>query len=251
MAIFSLKDDYYQYHKAIENKNEFIARIGYIQNVGKFQIKGYITRMYSPVAFLHLYPPKGTIASTNPDLKPSVIDIYTIGSYYRPNSFNTFLLRYGINIVKNKLKILPSQQGIKATNLSGKLRGEFWEWSYTYKKDDLKVIVDAQKGRNSKKQKTSPPYAGHFRVYYDYNKLDFYNELVYRSNYTFDNKKIDHSFDYTVAIKYHFTRDFSFGIRGENLFNDSYEQAYKNVDKTFNIFDRKLIFNMEYLFWKK
>jgi iron complex outermembrane receptor protein len=59
---------------------------------------------------------------------------------------------------------------------------------------------------------------------------------------------MDASFNYSCAVKYHLNKDFSLGLRGENLFNDSFEQAYRGYKRAIAVTDQKVWFNMEYLF---
>ncbi|MFA9374618.1 MAG: hypothetical protein ACERKK_10725 [Poseidonibacter sp.] len=86
-----------------------------------------------------------------------------------------------------------------------------------------------------------------------YEKFDVYNELIF-SNNNIDNKNY---YDYTLAIKYNYTKDFNISLKGENLFSKAKTTNYDRVDPATSLsqsdlnissIDKKIILSMEYLF---
>ena len=82
-----------------------------------------------------------------------------------------------------------------------------------------------------------------------YKKFDFYNALNYKSAYTsIYNSHIKSSLEFTSALKYHYSKNLSFGIKWENIFHNSPRQAYKGINFTIPIVDQKFWANVEYFF---
>ncbi len=96
----------------------------------------------------------------------------------------------------------------------------------------------------------SPKYGISVRLDDTFGKVDLYNELRYTSAYTDSIFKIDvpYTLDWTMAAKYHFTEDFSIGLRGENILDRSFAVLYRGYDKPIQSYDRKVWLNLEYLF---
>jgi iron complex outermembrane receptor protein len=110
------------------------------------------------------------------------------------------------------------------------------------------VLFDFYTGKNSKNLVVSPQYVSFLRLFNKQGKFDIYNELIYKSSYSAMQLDMGASFDYTFALKYHKTKDLSFGLRGENIFHDSFEQVYKFYNQAIPVNDQKFWINMEYLF---
>ena len=107
---------------------------------------------------------------------------------------------------------------------------------------------------------TNIPYIGNLREqtatiknFNIYKNFDFFNELIYYKN---DNNK-DNSYDYNLAISYHYTDDLVFSIKGINILDKARKINYtvldiENMPNVENIaipsIDRKVLLTMEYTF---
>ena len=101
-------------------------------------------------------------------------------------------------------------------------------------------------------------YTAVIRNLNSYNQFDIFNEVAfYRDS---DIKK--NFYDYSMGIKYHYSKDFTISLKGENLFNKAKETIYNRVDVTtlsnpipsletplsISPIDRRITINLEYLF---
>jgi len=84
-------------------------------------------------------------------------------------------------------------------------------------------------------------------------KYDIFNELIF--TYTNDEQK--YYILYNLGIKYHYSKDIVFSIKGENIFDDAYKQNYFRADPNtleqlqptqISPIDRNIIVSMEYYF---
>jgi len=85
-----------------------------------------------------------------------------------------------------------------------------------------------------------------------FDKVDIFNEIVL----TFVNDDRKFYYVYNCGVKYHYSNDLVFSLKGENIFNNSYKQYYMREDKDGNLLpvtkispiDNDIILSMEYYF---
>ncbi len=246
MGILSLKRDYYRYEEdEIDDKNEYIFRLGLIKNIANLQLKTFYTRTYYTSPIISLYS-DGTNAPliTNRKLKSAQPTLYSLGARYKEkNQLANFRVSY-----------IELSNPIKYDTNAGFINGDKtffiqYEVSYTYKFDlKNKLTVDAYHGRRKDAMEYSPPYGGHIIVYNSYKKFDFFNMLDYRAPYSDYGIDVEASYDWTSSVRYHYTKDLLFGIKGENILDKGYKQVYKGLSYPISVFDRKVWFNVEYQF---
>ena len=245
--IASVKEDFFQYKKDVKDTNELVSRVGVIKNIHDFQIKAFGTYSYVPTPFYQLYNPDNKPYKANPNLKNMPLMIASLSVRYKKEKHDLELI-FAKNRAKNFI-IYDRSTPYGYKNSSSDARYTRYQLKYTYNIDNFnKLILDAYTGNNNKHIVISPQYAANIRLFNRYKKFDIYNELLYKSSYSYANLYMDASFNYSCAVKYHLNKDFSLGLRGENLFNDSFEQAYRGYKRAIAVTDQKVWFNMEYLF---
>jgi len=253
--IFSAKGDFFHYDKSIKSTNETIFRMAAIKQTEHFQIKAFLTRSYVPIPFYKLYNPQNIPYKANPNLENMTLDLGNISLKYK-NRDDELELVYAKNRLYNT--IVYDRRTANGYKNSGKnIAYTRYQLKYTHNFNlQNRIIFDLYTGKNSQHVVVSPKYGIFIQLFNTIGKFDIYNELIYKSSYSYpvDSRNpfnplyIDASFDYTVAIKYHINKDLSVGCRGENLFNDSFDQTYRSYTKAIPVSDQKLWLNMEYLF---
>jgi len=243
----SVKGDFTRYNKSVQASNESIVRVGAIKHINYFQIKAFLTRSYVPIAFYQLYNPENIPYKANPNLEPMRLNLASLSVKYKKGD-NELELVFAKNRLHNVIVYdRTTTYGYK--NSANAVNYTRYQLKYTHNfNQDNKIVFDLYTGNNSNDVVLSPQYASFVQLYNTIGKFDIYNELVYKSSYSYLNLYMDASFDYTLAIKYHLNKDLSLGLRGENIFNDSFEQAYRGYDTAIPVSDQKVWLNMEYLF---
>ncbi|BCD59643.1 MULTISPECIES: TonB-dependent siderophore receptor [unclassified Nitratiruptor] len=249
MLIASFKQDFYRYDKKVPNTNQSVIRIGYLQhfnqNKGKFKL--FLTDTYRPIAFYKLYSPNKIPFKANSQLKMPRIFVVASSLRYNLNQQHSLRFQVGYNRAKNAVIYSPSSGYINYTNK--KIKRYIFSIEYDYTQDLFnRYKLAFFKGYNNQDIEYSPKYGALFQSFNSFGKYDIYNELTYKSSYEYAGINVDASLDYTAAIKYHFTKDFSIGVRGENIFGTGFKQAYRNLPYAIPVLDRKIWFNVEYLF---
>ncbi len=244
MLITSLKGDFYKFDKEVKSQNEFTARIGLIKNIDSFQFKVFATRSYYPVEFVKLYNENNIPYKINPNLKYPQMDIYMASINYK-NSGYTAELRASTHTLKDNIAVAPT--GL--INNPSEIKNQFYVLKQTYRFNrNNKIILDLFTGDNIKDLQMSPKYGLNLRSFNSFRKWDIYNELIIKSNYEAFGVAVGSSIDYAATVKYSFSSNFSMGLRGENIFDKGYEQAYKNFSYSIPVTDQKVWVNVEYLF---
>ncbi|MEO1954697.1 MAG: TonB-dependent receptor [Campylobacterales bacterium] len=173
--------------------------------------------------------------------------------YSTKNSKYDFL--YGIMIIKNYL--IPDEETGLLYNqddnvivYSSRLR-----WTYKYndydsllfslgytKTTDIDVLDDVNK------------YSAIIRNINTYKKFDIFNEIIYTRD---DNYFDDNYFDYSAGVKYHYTKDLTISIKGENILNKAKATTFNRINPdTFELeeplkipsIDRMFTISLEYIF---
>ncbi|ACM93076.1 hypothetical protein NAMH_0744 [Nautilia profundicola AmH] len=92
-----------------------------------------------------------------------------------------------------------------------------------------------------------------------YKRFDFFENIVYQNNeYKVDGEKNKKSgIDVSLGVKYNYSRNLTFSLKGENIFNNAYENSFyriinfdpNNLQTTnVQLIDRKITIGMEYWF---
>ncbi len=244
LAIVSLKGDFYQYDKDVQDRFKPTLRLGLIKNIGSWQLKSFYTKTYFPVQFFALYSKNGIPLKTNPRLKYPTLNIFTVAAIRKTPAYS-LKCKFGIRNTKNFISYSPK---IGYYNIGDKTYYSLAEINFAYNIDpNNRLYVDLVKGMNSKGT-FSPDLQINLRIYNSWDNLQLYNELLYKNDYNYYGTRVKQSFDYTLAMKYKVTKDLSIGIRGENLLNKGFRQAYRHIGKAYPVIDRRYIFNVEYTF---
>ncbi len=245
--ILMAKGDFYRYDKEVDSANELILRGEIIKKINDFHLKLFYTDTYLPNSFFLLYNSTGIPYTPNPHLKHAQTTIGSGSVEYTQKVWDIKLF-FAHHILKDTLTY---GGGGKYVNSDKKLKYNWLELNGHYRFDPFNTLFlsfsTAQNGDNEAK---SPKYAATMRLEDTLGRFDLYNELLYTSSFT-DSEYgvyVGSTLDWTLAGKYHFSKDFSVGIRGENILDKSYSVLYRHYLTPIPSYDRKLWINLEYLF---
>jgi iron complex outermembrane receptor protein len=243
----SVKEDFLHYEKSVVSCSELSAKIGLIKYIDNLKIKAFVTKTYSAAAFYQLYNPDNIPYKANPDLENMDIIISTLSTTYKKKQHSVKFL-----VAKNRVESAILYNPKVSTGYTNSLKTFYYiyyELFYEYMFDmNNKFSSTLLYAKNSQGIVDSPQKIAMFKLFTKYKKFDIYNELIYKSAYEHFDVSVDQSYNYTASIKYHYTKDFSLGVRGENIFNSGFKQVYKGLEDPIAVTDQKVWFNMEYLF---
>ena len=146
--------------------------------------------------------------------------------YNTKNSKYDFL--YGIMIIKNYL-IPDGETGLlynqddNVIAYSSRLR-----WTYKYNDyDSLLFSLGYIKTTNINVLDNLNKYSAIIRNINTYKKFDIFNEIIYTRD---DNYFNDNYFDYSAGVKYHYTKDLTISIKGENILNKAKAITFNRIN---------------------
>lgn len=133
--------------------------------------------------------------------------------------------------------------------------GSEFRWTYKYNEYD-KLITSFgymnQTGLPIKHKLNN--YRATIRNINTYDKFDIFNELLFH----YDTLYKENTYDYSVGVKYHYSKDLTISVKGENLFNKARKFHYTRVTNINTLtqeeplkispIDKKIMFSLEYLF---
>ncbi len=243
--IASLKGDLYAYDKAVQTHKKLISRIGYIYKKRGWTLKAFATNMYVPAEPYKLYNEGSLPFYSNANLRFPTISFAMVSA--RKDWDKDFLeVRASLHRIKNACYVNDEGQ---FDNRRRKIKKSFQLIRYGYNFDTLnRLTIDLFHGSNSLDGEYSPAYGAMIRTYNQFGNFELYNQFIYRCAYELYGIEVDNTFDYTFAVKYRYKPDLTFGLRGENIFNDGYKQAYSNLPYPLPVNDQKIWFNIEYYF---
>ncbi|WP_457750076.1 TonB-dependent receptor plug domain-containing protein [Sulfurimonas sp.] len=245
--ITSLKGDFFRYNKDVKSQNELLARVGLISKIDTYKMKFFYSKAYTPLAFYQIYNPDNIPYKANPQLNTMQTGVYTASlSYtnkYHQASFAIVHVRT-TNLIKYDT---TSADGFYNSNDT--INQILYQFDYTYKFDiHNKLVTNFIYGDNSTHTDTAPQYEALFKLFNKYKKFDFYNELIYKSSYSLYGIDVPNSYEFNMAVKYHYNKDLSLGLKADNIFNSGYKQEYKDITTAIETREQRFWFNLEYLF---
>jgi len=247
--IGSLKEDFHHYEKEVKSQNEFLLRAGFIYKKREYKLKAFYSNGYTPLAFYQIYNPENIPYKANPQLDPTKVDLYSC-ALKREMKKQEITFKFLYARTRSALVVYDRTTANGWINISAPSYLSFYELHYTYNFDlQNKLKVIATYAVNNEHKNTSPAYNVIASGLNTYKKFDFYNSLNYKSSYTSSyGPYVKSSVEVTSAVKYHYTQDFSIGIKGENIFNSARRSRYKGVGYGIPYTQQNFWCNLEYLF---
>ncbi len=250
-VIVSLKGDYYDYEDEIDNDFQWIGRIGYLYNWSQWHFKVFATHTYLTPPFYKLYSPHRFPYRSNPDLKAPQIDMLESVIGYR---YDNHKLKLVIGWRQSKERIVYSLRKGPAYVNDGSWAHDTiasleYESNFNHKHRFYASIFT---GANDMATK-APRYGAILRFYDRFGPIDLYNELGWFSHYDYKTGKettlhMSDALNYTAALTWHAGEDLSIALKGENLFDSGFKQAYPGYPEAYPVNERKFWLTLEYLF---
>jgi len=250
---FSLMSQYYhnRHTELVKSDTLWQRRLGYVFTNEAWVAKSFFSQEeFFPAPLTTVSP---SFAFGNPNLSKSKYQSYLQEISYK---HNRSLSRLIFSFTKNKnLDVLnPESLVVENTQDDMNVRLLSFEESISFRQNDkleLQAFVTSIDRPNASSY--SSTHGGMIRLINTIDKFDIFNELVLREK---ANSRLHNAHDYSAGIIYHVTKDLMLNVKGENIFDDGFEQEYiEQIDVTGNVkrinaptIDRKFWFGMELLF---
>ncbi len=242
------KQEYQRYQKDIKGFDKLYYKFALEYKDSKFLSRLSYTKSFVPVQPYQIVYPLRVPYKVNSKISIPDNEIILFTNRYKfDNSYIKFVL--GRTTAKNPIFYNPINPDGYANIYGFKSRNRIFELSYHYDFDgDNNFDITFHDSKSNLPKLFSPKYGVIARVFNSFDKFDLYNELVYKSPYKSFGIEIKDSYDWTSAIKYHFSKDLSIGVRGENILKKGLKQAYRGISYPIALVEQKFWLNIEYLF---
>jgi len=236
---------------SVQNENLLMYRLGHTFTNKNFTFKTIASH---------------TLMTLEQYLIDSDMYLATPDNYYKPQEANTILENIIYIKGSNTYEFILDYTKVKnylVSNLQGKLetfnenvimKGTNLRWTSNYNKYD-KLYVDI-----GYRVIENVPNFGELRSktvtiknINTYKKFDIFNEILYNK----DNASKKDFFDYSIGVKYNYSKDFIVSLKGVNLFDKARTTTYYRKDSQtiadqaplqISPIDKKVTFDMEYTF---
>lgn len=236
------KFDNYRRGGGYRDINQYIARVGLSTFIREnLYFKTFISRIYVPPSFYEI-----EFSKDGKNLKPEEIKGVSseIGYSSDKHSINIFA---GFSVAKDMINFVPY-----ATNIDKKLEGYYFSLDYEYKfNPNNRIAINLYKTFSNIDNKFSSSDGGFIKILNSLDKLDLYNELIYRKGFYTFGKRIPDCFNYNLAVGYRFNSSTSFKVKGENLLNSSPKSVFviqNNGILAIPSYQKRIIFTLEKVF---
>lgn len=238
----------------INDDNIWLARVGYTYTNNNFVSK---TFAYNTSSTIEPAIIKSNFSSIDPNLEPQKFEALSQEFKY---NYKKNDLKFLISYTEVKDSIYQDLQTNKILNYKTTIDtiSGYIDYSYIFNKDN-KILFDISYSRSNNIQNIGiyKQYSSYIRSLNTVGRYDIFNEIVYRK----DDYRDEGSYDYTLGVNFHKSKDLTYWIKGVNLLDKGYEDTYYrySIDYQANSVtyydpiyitpvDRSILIGVEYLF---
>ena len=197
------------------------------------------------------------VGNGNPYMANEDIDVQSLNSiienitYQQNNNKYELILSY----LKSENYLVPNSSGLLHNHDKDVSTKEILtRWTYSYNEfDKLFLSFRYMKKDNLPFVDEQNIYGVIVRDIKSYKQFDIFNEVLFYKDDT-ENKEF---YDYSAGVKYHYNKDITISLKGENILNKAKATTYSRVDPATMIkespleispIDRRFTLSLEYLF---
>ncbi len=244
LLALSAKVDYYMIEKR-KNSTQYSIRLAYVgmSNNNKATLKVFALRRYIAPCFTEL-----SFAPTyhaNPNLTTIKVKSLTSELIYKIDEKNILDMSYGKLWIQDPIVFSPQQ--VQYINKKTSTNFERYYVRYKYKFNyNHKLKLEYFQGYS--KHNFSPDKGALFELFDTFGRFDIYNQLAYRSSYTFHGFSVANGYDYTIAVGYKYNHNLNLKFKGENLLDNYSKTLFPTQGIAIPGIDKRVIATMEYTF---
>ncbi|WP_310441891.1 TonB-dependent receptor plug domain-containing protein [Sulfurimonas sp.] len=237
----SAKMDYYE-NEFSKSSTEHILRAGYIallDDEWKFKLFAMDSYIY-PTFIQTTYSPNYNV---NPDLESSDILLLTAEMIYSKDN-TTFGFGVGRNETDNAIVFNMSQNKYVNDTEKNSFELIFANIEHNF---DIDNKIKIEYFRQYREAYYSPRFGASLQLFNTVGKFNFYNELIYRSEYTsIDGIDMSEGYDYSLGAIYKLNKQTELKLKAENILDKASKTPINGID--ISATDRRVLLTMEYTF---
>ena len=244
ILVANTKLDYYDRNAYLKDSSETLLRLGAIYTpTENWGFKSFYTQTALAPSFYNIdYADKST-----PKLKSQQYHIYTLeGVYTEGNS------KFGVTFDHVEIDDFLYLSPIGFINIDHKIKTDGLLFDYEYSFSDRDKIHLNYYTSTLSETINNATKGGFIKFMGGYQKFDYFTSLIYRNGYEYLGLDIPDSFDMSLGVTYHVTKDFSYSIKANNILDRSTQSLYfTNFGRNFFALDdndRSVTFSIRWVF---
>ena len=254
LLIGTLKLDNYSDDYNSASDTEYIARAGYIHLFSpSFSSKIFIakTYLYPGFAYTSTFP---NSYFANPSLGAEHYDHFSTEFKYKLKN-DTFKIGGAYVVAKDNITLNPSTNSF--TNIEQKIKTSRVYTDYSHSFNPLNTISAEIYNTyfiGDERSEKSSMSGGYIRSINTIGKFDIFNEIIYRSSYTYPLPaviggpiKIKAGFDYNIGITWNINHALTASLKGENIFGKASQTPIYGLGGVDSL-DKRVIAQVKYFF---
>jgi len=223
VLIANLKLDRYDRNAHLEDSNEKMHKVGIIYTPFKnFGLKSFYTKTYLPPSFYNT----DFASSRNQDMKTQMYKFYTAEAVVTSDK-----AKFGVTYHNVKIDdfIYFTPIGFENIDHQIKTEGIIFDYKYNFSKNS-QIAINYFTTKSSESINNSDN-GGYIKYMGGFSKVEYFASLIYRNSYeytpsTSNNVYVPNSYNLNLGATYHYTKDVSISIKGENLLDKSTESLF-------------------------
>jgi vitamin B12 transporter len=233
------------YDTSFDTTTTPLMRLGYLHYINTHSsVKLFLNRTSIFPSFIYTTTFSGK-TSINPHLSPVKIDSLITEYHYKNDRYE---IEVGMAYFNNQDIVIYDSTAKHYINGASSIYTTAIFARINYQLDLYNHIsMNFYKKRNSMYVVESSNKGAMFRVLNQFGQWDIFNELVYRSAYSYNDINIDTGLDYSMGVTYSMDPQLTLKVKGENLFNKASKTPLRNLGAVESI-DKTLMVGLEYQF---
>ena len=244
LLVLNTKIDKHRRAGMLEDTTDNQYKMGMIYTPHKnFGLKAFYTKTYIAPSFYNIdYADKNDIY-----LKKQRYKFYEIEAVYA-NEYSRLSFLYNNVHIKDFIYFTP----IGFTNIDHTVKSKGFILDYTYElTQNNKLELNYFKTKLSETLNNSNK-GGYVKFMGEYGSFEYFTSLIYRNAYKYYDVKVDDSYNFSFGSTYNATKNLSFSLKVENVFDNSTKSLYKEglVGGDFALKDylNEVTFSMKWVF---
>ncbi len=216
-------DKFYR-NGGLDDMNSEHYRIGTVYTpFENFGLKGFYTKSSLSPTFYNI--DFADISDSNSrNMKSQIYKYYSIEGVYA-NEKSRFSILYTDVNVENFIYYTP----VGFQNIDDHIiKTENWVFDYTYTLSEKHKLQLNYYRTKLSENLTNSNKGGYLKFMGEVGKFDYFTSLIYKNGYQYKTVVVDDSYNLNLGVTYHFSKNLSSSLKGENLLNKSTQSLYKD-----------------------
>ncbi|MBP1681488.1 MAG: outer membrane protein [Proteobacteria bacterium] len=244
ILVANAKLDHYTRSGYLEDTSETLLRVGAIYTpTENFGFKSFYTQTALAPSFYNI----DYAAQSNPNLKSQQYNFYTLEAVYTQGN-SKFGVTFDHVEIEDFLYLTP----IGFINVDHKIKTDGFLFDYEYSFSDRDKLRLNYYTSTLSETINNATKGGYIKYMGGYQKFDYFTSLIYRNGYQYLDLDIPDSFDVSLGLTYHVTKDLSYSIKANNILDKStkslFSEGIGGANFALDDNDRSVTFSFRWVF---